>query len=66
MVIGLIEMIIIIVIVKNRSDYRATIGIFVVLVVMELINEILNLRIFKKNVYNDKTGENQQMSGNKL
>jgi hypothetical protein len=48
--IGLIEMIIIIVIVKNRSDYRATIGIFVVLVVMDLINEILNLRRLKKNV----------------
>ena len=50
-------MIIIIVIVKNRSDYRATIGIFVVLVVLELINEILNLTLYKNIVKKDEKNE---------
>ena len=55
--IGLIEISIIIIIVKNKSDYRSTIGLFIVLVVFELINEILNLTIYKNIVKKDEKNE---------
>jgi hypothetical protein len=57
-VVGLIEIIIIIIVVKNKSDYRSTMGLFIVLVVFELINEILNLTIHKNNVKEDQKNEN--------
>jgi hypothetical protein len=56
-VIGLIEISIIIIIVKNKSDYRPTIGLFIVLVIFELINEILNLTIYKNIVKKDEKNE---------
>ncbi len=56
--VGLIEIIIIIIVVKNKSDYRSTMGLFIVLVVFELINEILNLTIHKNNVKEDQKNEN--------
>ncbi len=55
--IGLIEISIIIIIVKNKSDYRPTIGLFIVLVIFELINEILNLTIYKNIVKKDEKNE---------
>ena len=42
---------------KNKSDYRSTIGLFIVLVIFELINEILNLTIYKNNVKRDEKNE---------
>ena len=42
---------------KNKSDYRSTIGLFIVLVIFELINEILNLTIYKNNVKTDEKNE---------
>ncbi len=53
-------MIIIIIIVKNKSDYRATMGIFVILVVFEIIYEINELRI--KNFRNSTKEINKSNS----
>jgi hypothetical protein len=55
-------MIIIIIIVKNKSDYRATMGIFVILVVFEIIYEINELRI--KNFRNSTKEINKSNSQN--
>jgi hypothetical protein len=40
-------MAIMIVIVKNKSDYRTTMGLFVVLIVFEIIHEMIELRMMK-------------------